>query len=1728
MCIGKRILSCILSVVICLGSVSMVYAEPLSDSTSGGDTGTQGSANNLISAYISMAAGKATTDESFQGLKFTKDDLQFLGMYASNYFVPFGTEFGAASTSTETTDASMEAMKKGLQTGLKFSDAYAKTFAENIVGLARSSVQKLEMGVSKTYNGSITTVGSKVGCSYYSFLSAMLGAGNGILGQIKNKTISGGGWKFIYFGYTKGGQFTPVFDASLDVKGSGYTPSQAAFLKCLESVGLNSGYGLNAFDLNPGDIKDGKDIKELEDDNALKITAMGIDVAVDCFGDIILCGLQHQVVAVPGCVNPYSWVAVDSSGKDILKAGHAYQMINLMSMDAADKYGTAKALYRGIGNATVSGTSGGKADGGSIANCTAFSASSSVSKALRERYNLMHARNKSNAVKSKAESEYNMILSNLDYMFEYADAEAGVDNYNVVYDSSTLTVKVSGKFASMASLKSGALNESYGASVSKKKNRELKLSELSKVGISRSAVQSGISVAQKYAESKWSGKTTSSEVTETSDTKVKLKSMVMNYKTLDSQVAGNKGKKDTKLAMNLYRGSPNETGSKSLTKKFFSTNEPWKKTWETAKKVYSTKYTEDKLCTGNFTNTGIRGYWAVVGTMGKSYNTTAGKKTKLVDGVFLIDNLGAFNFDSGGQDVEYSALHVGNYVGSNGKTLNASGKVQWTYGSANTFSAGYSNIQDGTIPVPTGVADTTIVSIYTSYLIAGLYEDSSKPETIGRLGYRIGKESLPDIPDEPLEISAEAKSDLELQAIRDWLYYLLHPTEGLNYFRELLTNKLNSFLVGLHNDMNGTFGVGQTTGTTTYRNNYGYVTTPDLSEIEWSSSLIDFYNNAIPFLIIAMIVTMLLSYLTGVLSLQKSIFGVLIFAVFLFMPVTLINGVVGTSNRVSSNIYGEKFTYWALVQQESYSSKIQEAADGESYGNYLRTLYDQNSKVYKNQGGESIVLKWQAPKKMASLMLSGKDNETVNGLKGNGSALLKGMFNSAYSGESYTGNSSSVYMYRSYLDISNFSQYIYRGLSGGSGDPVRPRAKDLNNSITSSWDDHLKGSVSKGKTIYATDRTVGYANKNGDGSDKIGTPLRVYTPLSSSVVTDALKGRNTVKDLKINDFVGINQDYFNFSIPMFNKKEPSIADAICDNASEGVDVSALKKELGKYTDEDLVGLAVYGIFSENVFYYFSWDLYDMGLATDAGTNDGFKNLLLGQKDAGFFYNKEGNGELKDFMDMRSLFTYTIPYMKMCNELVHEWDRVYGIFTYEGVPSEEGHWDDADIEKDKEMKQKYWHNLNVARLYGMYCPWVDVMYDCSYAEPTKLKVQGTTYVIEDPLDPSSYPKERPMVFSRSEMVDYGLTDGDLTKAEQKIMDCNEGMQERLFDLLNYYNFNDVTLNTAGAMNCAFEFNKTFSENGIIGHNNNIYPQSFELGDFSYDAFLRFILSNTTGESMLKSGDFYDNIVQNSSTTTAVALIILDIISIYVLPAFKIFFIIAVFLLSIMIILTTAFRVDPEQKFITKVLSGLFKPMLAFLAINIGFAFVVSLFMGVGSNAVTQTKDLSISMGDPVTVMVAMVALNIAVVVLFWKVLSRVVRMLIKETKLVGGFMTGVVGSVWTTMSGATGMNRLSGNRANGTGGQNGRGNVSQEGTGSMSSRAASRGSTIEVDKKEDRKEDSRQNDVKRSTIKNISEKDDSRSDEDRMHDINSKSESGSKRIFRSLNNKVKDSNKQDRG
>lgn len=881
------------------------------------------------------------------------------------------------------------------------------------------------------------------------------------------------------------------------------------------------------------------------------------------------------------------------------------------------------------------------------------------------------------------------------------------------------------------------------------------------------------------------------------------------------------------------------------------------------------------------------------------------------------------------------------------------------------------------------------------------------------LGYRMNLSDLPDVcesinddesidncnftmSDEDKKKAGEANKSQMDDDIRNWIWYILNPTEGFNYVTYLIKNKSTATLMGIHSDILGTTNAPIIAGSTKYLGFSGYVTMPELSDIEWADKAVDTYNSNYIYIIVVIVFIMGVYAVTGVLTLQRAIGGAILMSVCAILPAQLLDSTINISNNITSIMYGDKFTYWALMQNETYSKAIDKSASEGDYEDYLRTQMQENQKIditgadagadgngVTNKGSDSVVVRWQGAKKMRTLMMNPDASEAEKAMMNNGGALMDNFLNQydlGNSGQSFM-DEGFVYMYRSYIDLNNFSRFIYKGLNndtqGYKEDPD-----------TSKWPEHLKKAWDERKNKFSADVQDGYVNPNKDGSTDINEGLRVTAPMSSSVYADIFPQVNEMEDLNLESKVGLDTKTFDYSLKAYNNGTDMI-DSIRETSKRFGRDDWDPSQDGKYDNEDYGGLGAYAIMSENPYYYFSWSLYDQGMDPDG--EESYKDLLLNSSDGenSFFYNTGGNGEMKDYMDMKSMFTYVIPYLKAGNDVVRRYDNMMGGMEYTpGVPTTEGRENDEAIKSDPVLQQKYWKNLQTSRLSGIYSPWVDLLYDTKYAESQDIMVQGEKVTIKDPFNPATYPEDRPMVFSKSEQSDWGIDDGQLTTVEKKIQEVEENSMEGMFKLLNAYNFQDNVLNTAAAMENNFEFNKAFSDTKIVGDSVTLYPQSYELKNFSYDAYLRLILANATGEDINgeSANDFYDKIVQSSSVFTAVVMIILDITSVYIIPAFKVFLILGVGIIMVLVIISTAIRImDGVWK---NLFNGIVKPLAGLMAIAIGHGWLVSLFMSNGNTSVTGYDGTSISLGDPVMTMLAMIVMNIVVIYLYWLVLKNV--------------------------------------------------------------------------------------------------------------------------------------------
>lgn len=1035
-----------------------------------------------------------------------------------------------------------------------------------------------------------------------------------------------------------------------------------------------------------------------------------------------------------------------------------------------------------------------------------------------------------------------------------------------------------------------------------------------------------------------------------------------------------------------------------------------------------------KRVNGFMANAGVEDmiwfYYGYPGNSGEHYGLP-GTAVPCTSKVVAVDHMKLY--EGGDVKKNMATLQYMDSVNSDGTAV---GKENYQPGTAQKWygiptkeesTTGYSPVID-----PKSVMDTpTAFSLYVTYVVAQYGNDAAKKE----LGFAFDFEGLPAIDGNP-EYSAEDLAALEAansatakdemdDDIRNWLWYLLNPSKGLDYVTTLFENKAGAFVIDTHNDIVGTSNAPVLAGSTKYTGFSGYVTMVNMGDMEITQTVYDLYQDNYIYLVLLFVVIAGVYAMVGMLTVQGAFGSLIIFSFLAFMPLHAINWTIEKTNTISDSIYGEKFTYWALVQNQTYSKMIDDAAQSDSYQNYLQTQWGAVETLDitgtgtggNNKGNDSVVVKWQSPKKLNALSFSsqGLDKIVTEGKVGSasdggGEALseaqsqIAGNFasqlNKSMSGESYLAEEDVTYLYRSYIDINNYSRFIYRGIADGK--------QDYNTSPdTSKWDKSLKNAWSTREADYSAAVDNGYNLPNKGTAAE--SPLRVVPAVGSRIVSDTFSQVGEVTNQTTNNTLGVDPRAFSMSISDFTGGNAgSLTESVKINADAYYKKSAEKAGSfdpamnGGYTNEDYTSLTAYALMSESPMFYYSWNLYDQGLnpgSTDNGSgSDGYQGLVLGTDGQSYFYNTEGNGEMRDFLDMRTLFTYVIPYLHQGNSVVTKYDSVHGLVYNEGVPSAPGY--ESDFADDPETLRKYWQNRNTAYLYSIYSPWVDLMYDSGYADAETIQVQGESVTIDDPLNPASYPENRPMVFSKSEQVDYGIKDSDLTEVERRIQATHQGSMERMFNMLNYYNFDDSVLNTGAAMQTTFEFNKNFSDSNVLGTGVQLYPQSYELKNFSYDAYLRLILANSTGESITdnknaagetdSSGSaFYTKIMHNSNLFTGAVMVVLDIMSVYLLPAVKILILLLLITLALLKTLSLALRIEQGKALLQSIWECYIKPLIIVSASFIGFAWVVSLMMSNGNTAVTGYDGVTLSFGDPIVAMLFLVLLNaVLIALLLW--------------------------------------------------------------------------------------------------------------------------------------------------
>lgn len=999
---------------------------------------------------------------------------------------------------------------------------------------------------------------------------------------------------------------------------------------------------------------------------------------------------------------------------------------------------------------------------------------------------------------------------------------------------------------------------------------------------------------------------------------------------------------------------------------------------------------------------------------------------KTVNKMIVLDDIQAFKGDVPADGMYQDA------IGSDGKPFAKARDID-----SKAVSSAWEKVLDPSsnfTQTASAMPKPTAVSLYSSYVLAAFGDTSA----LQKLGWKYNSDLPPVQSNLKLTVDEQTAANEKLANLTDYSLALLSPNwSHTAYKSQLLTMIAGSFMLRWHSDMTGTQTIGVNQGTTKYVGFAGYVSTPNLHDLSWTDSIVTLYNRYLSYMLVFVAAMLGVFALVQMVSIRRAVMSFIIFFIVAAGAIPTLNYVIDQTNAYSGKVLSEKFTYWALVTHQAYSSEIDKAATGDDYGNYLQTVFnnaadmsgwvsdgsDGKENEISNRGGENILLKWQSPKKRTAVEF-GSDLSRAVASSDSLSRLLKSSTQSAYGGETFLSDPNSTYLYRSYVDIANQSRYTYLGLSKtrGDGKAAYNKTPDM-----STWTESMKDAYDKYPDTLTAYAGTGYANKPSGNSDP--TTLSYITPvMASKIVNDHIGDASKLDNLTYGQNVGIPTGAYQFSLGVYTQGK-SARDQIKEQNPAGYN-----PDNEPYTDADYNSLGAFGLFTESPYYHFSWYNFDHGLSAAPNASNGWKDMLLSAPDQGYFYNNksgdkdadatiDNNGELKDYLGMKELFTYTIPYLKAANNVVVEYDKKYSLRTYSNLPFEPGH--DDEYKDNPENRQKYWQNVNVSQLAAMYSPWVDQMYEAGYAAPTKVYANGVTYTVKDPLNPASYPAERPMVFSPSEMTAYGLTESDLTPVESRIMRVLRNTKTPFLDLLNYYTFQDNVLNSSAAMMTTFEFNQVFSDATVLGvqTGSQLYPQAYELKNFSFDAYMRLMLANSLQKpALLSSNDtnFYQQVMQESSITTVIMLLAVDVTSIYVVPLLKYGAIIAIVLVAILRSMASACRVSDE-----KATSGLWKhvlrPILAIGVIGFIHVGIISLLIGSPASGVTGQLGSSMAVGDPVLLLLIVAAVNVAISIVYFILLRASTKEIVASAKVIGSSLA-AAGSSLADMA-RSGMSRM---------------------------------------------------------------------------------------------------------
>lgn len=362
----------------------------------------------------------------------------------------------------------------------------------------------------------------------------------------------------------------------------------------------------------------------------------------------------------------------------------------------------------------------------------------------------------------------------------------------------------------------------------------------------------------------------------------------------------------------------------------------------------------------------------------------------------------------------------------------------------------------------------------------------------------------------------------------------------------------------------------------------------------------------------------------------------------------------------------------------------------------------------------------------------------------------------------------------------------------------------------------------------------------------------------------------------------------------------------------------------------------------------------------------YMSTPLGEETRRNFMRYEDTGKIKDFLDLEEVFTNMVPYMYKMQILAG------------GMNGNTGLLGDAKIDEIE-----IYTGNNKSWLFRS--NWATkLMESTTLTEADKVTDKdGNVYKIVNPMLPSCYPTERPMVFSEAEMFSRGLDDTDLSLPELKIIAATRAVEKKWTYLLNVVNTPGITkevIYRQMALEATLAFNTEFSTATGLSGAHAMYPTNVDLRNMSFDSVMKMMMLNSTKDASYIYGDTMRRVIENSDMFTSLMMLFAAILSSKFIPGLRDVAMALIFFLGFWSVLHSLLS-DGKQK--AKVSFGYLVSNLLLLAMTLAYYMGFNLLIGNSEGSeILNSGATVIAIGDPLMICLVIIVISIAYLAGIW--------------------------------------------------------------------------------------------------------------------------------------------------